>query len=74
MKAVGNWVIIKRLEYGTSTGIQVITMDEGTVLSCVRDSDLEGKVVKFDINKVISKFTDYWVIDYAHIFGVVAEC
>jgi hypothetical protein len=70
IKALGNWVIIKP-ESNIKNGIAFASMDSGKVISCLVDKDIEGFTVRFDINKVVTKIGDNWVVDYSDVFGVV---
>jgi len=73
MRAIGEWVLIKINNEVTESGIKHNSMDEGKVISCVTDTSLQGKNVHFDINKVVSKTKDYWVVGYSDIFAVVTS-
>lgn len=70
MKAYGNWILLKPSKGETSSGLITAALDEGEVLSST-DEELIGTTVFFDINRVIAKRTECWVIHSDHIFGVI---
>jgi len=67
MKAIGNWVIVKKIE--TTHGvIKSKSNNKGTVISCSCKKSLNGKIVHFDGLREYASVGEYIVVPYDNIF------
>ena len=67
MKAIGNWVIVKRIEE-THGVIKSKSNDKGKVISCSCKKSLNGKIVHFDGLREYASVGEYIVVPYDNIF------
>jgi len=71
MKAVGEWVVIKKDKTTSASGIISIGDNIGVVHDCSVDKTLIGKKVVFNAEDKHFTYEEYIFVDYSRVYGVV---
>jgi hypothetical protein len=72
MKAVGQWVVMQKVENESLGGIISSSENVGLVLDCAVDESIIGKKVCFDSQS--GRFhLDYLFVEYDKIYGLMEE-
>tara|TARA_R110000803_G_scaffold2696_3_gene9184 strand:+ start:66 stop:281 length:216 start_codon:yes stop_codon:yes gene_type:complete len=70
MKAVGDWVVMKKDEGVSASGIITSADNIGLVIDCLCDTDIIGKRVCYDMASGRKK-DEYIFVPYDKVYGVL---
>jgi len=71
MKAIGQWVVIKKDTTTSASGIISVGDNTGVVHDCSIDETLIGKKVCYNAEDKHFTYDEYTFVDYSKVYGVV---